>query len=248
MWKVFAFLFIVLPFSVFAECVSSNEVTKCARLPVDVYNFNATDGDWAYITFGEDLDDTHWTHERNGVKITGSAENARIVNGGTQVDCVVSEPFNALFIGWIFPGAPAVLACPYTAKTEDKKYEQPSEAFLTDVATALPGDKCPDGFYTVPYNVSCGEGMVDVADVPYCDDDASGEYCLMSASAAPCAAGITTLRTGTGLAIPLWAEKVTTPALGVLYNGMTCYGNLAPGKASGKINVMYDNQVYHLTD
>lgn len=33
MWRVFVFLFVVFPCVAFAECVSVDRVTKCARLP-----------------------------------------------------------------------------------------------------------------------------------------------------------------------------------------------------------------------
>ena len=51
--------------------------------------------------------------------------------------------------------------------------------------TASETDICPDGFFTMPYDVSCGAGMVDTANVPNCSDDTSGESCLIPATSAP---------------------------------------------------------------
>ncbi|MBQ2858812.1 MAG: hypothetical protein IJE82_00420, partial [Alphaproteobacteria bacterium] len=61
----------------------------------------------------------------------------------------------------------------------------------------------------------------------------------------PCAAGITTLRTGTGVSIPLWAERGTEPSLCVKYNDMVCYANLEAGNSPDAINIKYNNVVYH---
>ncbi len=96
----------------------------------------------------------------------------------------------------------------------------------------------------------CGEGVVDTADVPYCDDDMSRDFCLINNGSAviPCAAGVTTLRVGTGLSIPLWAERGTEPSLCVKYNGVVCYGNMESGRVSGAVNVKYGDLIYHLVD
>ena len=52
-----------------------------------------------------------------------------------------------------------------------------------------------------------------------------------------CPAGITTLRTSTGLIFPLFKDKLTTPALNIKFeNNQICYANLEPGTASNTLN------------
>ena len=46
---------------------------------------------------------------------------------------------------------------------------------------------------------------------------------------------------------PLWGQKISTPALGIGYNGQVCYGHLASGAGAG-LNVNFNGAVYHLID
>ena len=59
-----------------------------------------------------------------------------------------------------------------------------------------------------------------------------------------CDLGFTTLRTGTGLVIPLYSEKLSSPAIHIGYNGGMCYGILESGSGNG-INLEYGGQTYH---
>lgn len=236
------------------SCVVNNDFVKCARLPTDIYNKNAATADlYAHVDAGTLVDDTNWTHFRNGVPIVGYAENVTVAAMGsgvvTSADCVVTEPFVVKFFGEIFSTSEqsGSAACLYSAQTVDS-YEEPSDAVIVGAATALEDDVCPDGFFTVPYESWCGEGMVNVSDVPNCDDDTSGEYCIMVPTSKTCAAGITALRTGTGVSVPLWAERGTEPSLCVLYNDTICYANLELGQATNTINVNYNGVVYHAVD
>lgn len=63
-----------------------------------------------------------------------------------------------------------------------------------------------------------------------------------------CTAGITSLRTSTGLIYNLYANKLTSPAIHIQQNGITCYVNLTPGGATGAINVRNNGTVYHATN
>jgi hypothetical protein len=60
-----------------------------------------------------------------------------------------------------------------------------------------------------------------------------------------CAAGIKTLRIGNGVSVPLYAAKNTTRAIGIGYNGATCYASLGGGSAAGALNVNIGGQAYH---
>lgn len=238
------------------SCVANNDFVKCARLPTDIYNKNASNAElYAHVDAGTWVDDTNWAHFRNGVPIVGHAENVTVMSMGsmfvTSADCVVTEPFNVKFVGEIasMVKQPGVTVCLYGAQTAVDG-EVPSDAAIVGVATALDGDVCPDGFFTVPYESWCGEGMVNISDVPNCDDDTSGEFCLIENAppTVPCTAGVTTIRTGTGVVVPLWAERATEPSLCVKYNDMVCYANLEAGQVTGAININYNGVIYHTVD
>ena len=65
-----------------------------------------------------------------------------------------------------------------------------------------------------------------------------------SVCGALCTNGITALRTGNGTNVPLYQEKMSVPALNIqLESGQVCYGALATGV--GKLNIEYNNQIYH---
>ncbi len=234
MWRV-AFVFVVLfPYVAFAECVSVDAVTKCARLP-EFFSIGSLDVSGKYTDASWEIVYSDVVYSGNSAECTGNG-----LDGLCR--CEVDSPFDAtiLFATGPFLFDSAYQACAYMRMGEM------TESYTFNAKSD--NDACPDGFYTVPYNVSCGEGMVDVADVPYCDDDMSGDYCLMLASAAPCAAGVTTLRTGTGVSVPLWAEKSTEPSLCVKYNEMVCYADLELGQVTNGININYNNLIYHLVD
>ena len=59
-----------------------------------------------------------------------------------------------------------------------------------------------------------------------------------------CGLGFTTLRTGTGLVIPLYSEKLSSPAIHIGLSGGMCYGILKSGSGNG-INLEYGGQTYH---
>ncbi len=230
------FLLVLFPCGAFAECVSVNQITKCARLPTDL--------DWDYLAFSGFVygaDGLSWSLVYNGdVMVSGVSSGGGLMK---DVACTITYPFKGEYVALVEPNFEMM---DFTAQICTDEVRAPGWNLFS--VAALDGDICPDGFYTVPYNVSCGEGLVDITDVPYCNDDTSGDYCLMSVSAAPCAAGITTLRTGTGVIVPLWAERVTEPSLCVKYNDMVCYGNLEVGRAVSAFNVNYNGVVYHTVD
>lgn len=156
---------------------------------------------------------------------------------GMRVSCSIYSPFNMSYTAIKEPGEPLVSSCLWGLVYGG------GGSFMNP-ATALPGDKCPDGFYTVPYDVSCGTGFVDTTDIPNCSDDTSGPYCLISRTV-PCTSGITVLRTSSGVSVPLWGDKQTSPAIHVRYNDVTCYGNLESGQSANAINLKYNGTVYH---
>ncbi len=249
MLRFFVFLFVLCPFSVFAACVSVDAVTKCARLPeflggnIDSVPGDYTEDSWSFIyktTYDADYDD-EFKHYYSGT----SAEI--ITNGGGQLlYCYMTSPFQMTITATYGLEEPLQTSNPYEACS---RYLRMAVIRSLSNVTVASVDVCPDGFYTVPYEIDCGEGLVDVADVAHCDEDTSGDYCLIGeVPAIPCAAGITTLRTGTGVSISLWAERGTEPSLCVKYNDMVCYANLEVGQATGAINVRYNDLVYHTVE
>ncbi len=93
---------------------------------------------------------------------------------------------------------------------------------------------------------------------PVADDETEvGDNCLwkcddgymISSDGAECAKlcglGYTKLNTSTGIVVPLYADKRTTPSINIGDVNAACHADLAPGRASGEINVMYNGTVYH---
>lgn len=61
-----------------------------------------------------------------------------------------------------------------------------------------------------------------------------------------CSLGITKLRTSTGLVLPLWSNKQTTPSVNIGYNDGVCYINLETGPGgTNTLNVRYNDTTYH---
>ncbi len=62
-----------------------------------------------------------------------------------------------------------------------------------------------------------------------------------------CGAGITKIKTSTGLVFPIFSTKPTTPAINVKYNDVVCYIPLEAGDGgAGSMNILYNNETYHL--
>ncbi len=60
-----------------------------------------------------------------------------------------------------------------------------------------------------------------------------------------CTLGYTTLNTSTGVTVPLYADKRTTPSINIGDVNGACHADLATGRATGAINVMYNGTIYH---
>ena len=63
-----------------------------------------------------------------------------------------------------------------------------------------------------------------------------------------CTAGVTHLKLGNGLSIPLYSSARTSPAINVKFNNSVCYGSLATGRLSGTLNVKMSSGTYHSID
>lgn len=229
----------VMPFNepdIIGDCISARKITKCARFP-DEGALSGGSGNGSVFVNGEIWSSTFSRYSditMYGVaEITQGIENGCGPMGG--VFCKVTKPFFA------------------TTVCHDYSGDEPAEycannAFMLHDYVALPDDNCPDGFFTVPSENSCADGYVMYKGIPKCDEDTTGVYCLIGdLPSAQCGAGLTVLRTSTGVSVPLWAEKQTMPALHIRYNGDVCYANLEPGQSSDTLNVRYNGSVYHVT-
>lgn len=56
------------------------------------------------------------------------------------------------------------------------------------------------------------------------------------------------LKTSTGLSLPLYDVKSTSPALHVLRDGVVYYGNMELGQGTNTLNVDYNEAIYHLVE
>lgn len=243
---VFFILSLILEHGAFAECVSVDTVTKCARLPeflgsnIDSVLGDYTEDSWSFIY--KTTYDGEFKHYYSGT----SAEI--ITNGGEQLlYCYMTSPFQMTITArYDLENQPLPTSNPYEGCS---RYLRMAIVRSLSNVTVASVDVCPDGFYTVPYEIDCGEGGVNISDVPNCDDDTSGNFCLIAKEVKkPCAAGITMLRTGAGVSIPLWAERTTVPSLCVKYNDTICYGNMEQGQMADTINVIYNGVIYHMVD
>lgn len=121
--------------------------------------------------------------------------------------------------------------------------------------TAYPTDNCPNNYYAVIPNaayVRAGEN--DTCKTNY-SASADTDICLryMAPNIAdtctpqlPCAGGANSLRTSTGVNLPIYGESMTTPSIHVGFSGGTvCHANMVPGAANNTINIRYNNETYH---
>ena len=126
----------------------------------------------------------------------------------------------------------------------------------TSASTACPAE-CAAGTYSTGGASSCTPctglpsnaewtGSATSNDCPWeCNDG----YNLTSDNqcAQYCAAGVTHIHLGTGLKIPLYSAKRTTPSINVRHNGAICYADLIEGESTG-LHVKYNGKTYHAAE
>ncbi len=114
---------------------------------------------------------------------------------------------------------------------------------------------CPTGMTAVEYDNYvaadagvCPAGYVahDVADV--CSDTSTSVCWLLKQMRALCGAGVTQIKASSGVVVPLYSDRATTPSLCISYNNTTCYVDLESGGAADSINVKYNGAVYHTVE
>lgn len=125
---------------------------------------------------------------------------------------------------------------------------------LTVYVCGAKAASCPAGYVLVDVpDVSvadtCPSGTVAVGNAEACTDSDSASVCwIVEKILELCGAGISVLKTSNGVSVPLYAEKYTSPALHIRYNGQVCYANLTQGKSENAINIRYGGVVYHVAE
>lgn len=111
------------------------------------------------------------------------------------------------------------------------------------------GLSCPSGYITVEEQYvtvadTCPDGTIMTGSADVCSDGTAVCW-LVEQLRELCGGGISNLKTSGGLSFPLYAARVTTPSLCVLYNETTCYVDLETGFATDAININYNGVTYH---
>lgn len=124
---------------------------------------------------------------------------------------------------------------------------------------------CPNNYYNVNPSAtaftlktgSCASGYSQYTAEESCGFEPSKSTCvslcengLLTTSVGGCSSlcslGVTTLRTGNGVILPMWTTKQTTPSINIGVQGGTCYVNLTESPVSEMtIHVNYDDKTYH---
>ncbi len=106
---------------------------------------------------------------------------------------------------------------------------------------------CEKGYSLYGMGINCASRPGDASMCAILCDDGT-LYTGFGTCAAGCT-GARAIRTSTGVTIPLYAERQSSPTLNVeTSGGAVCYGNMMPGVDKGAINIKYNDTTYHLTD
>ena len=119
-----------------------------------------------------------------------------------------------------------------------------------------PTTGCPSNYYAITPatafariepDAECGTNYSAYYDTDICRKYLGAAMAQVCTPQYECLSAGSTLRTSTGIVLPLYREKLTTPALNIGFsNGDVCYANMAPNAAAGTINIMYNQEVYHV--
>ena len=116
-------------------------------------------------------------------------------------------------------------------------------ALNADTMTTLSNGVCPTNYSKYTINQQCDANTDDAVCAILCANGLN--YTDIGTCAEFCPGPHHTLKTSTGLAIPIYATKQITPSINIQLGENVCYVNMVPGRASNAINVQYDNQIYH---
>ena len=117
--------------------------------------------------------------------------------------------------------------------------------FVVDAFAA----SCPTGYVSYSRSlqlqlaISCPSGTTDIGGLTG-SCDTSPNTCMTDYV---CESGVSKLKTSTGVSAPLYSQQVTIPSLHVSVGGKVCHTPLIAGKATGAININYNNTIYRAT-
>ena len=204
------FLIVLMTGSTYAECKSTPGTTKCFKVAalemVEASIISRNEDTLTWLFTVRMLDSQ--AGQLYTVPVTGYSESGNTVN----TTCHITHPFNLTFKTYSEPMSTPIDDCANGIEMQQADMIRSS---------ALTNETCPSGFYTMPYDESCGPGLVETENIAICDNDTSG------------------------INIPLWADKYTEQSLAILYNTTTCHISLAPGTGTNTINILYQDQTYH---
>jgi len=112
-----------------------------------------------------------------------------------------------------------------------------------DTSVVTKSGSCGTGYNVYAAEETCGFAPESSSCVNICG---SGQLSTaLGTCASLCSLGATTLRTSTGLIIPMWSTKQATPSINIGFGGGTCYVNLATGDSSDAIMIQDSGVIYH---
>ncbi len=178
------------------------------------------------------------------------------VDGPSDKDCTRTIMSVAAQSGYYVDGM-SCLSCPTGYSSPDGNTGNQSSCYQECQALCMKSG-CPDNAtctYTetnVPgvqyYGQECDIGTA-TCDITSYTCDANYNKTSVGTCAQICSFGITTLRAGANVSVPLYATKQTTPAINIkTTSGDICYANLVEGASNNAINVMHNNTTYHTVE
>ena len=158
-----------------------------------------------------------------------------------------------IFNGLILANAPTLCASGYyvngvcTARSGTGCITGYVDAGTDDVVSAVDANgSCPTGYDSLWSYQSCTASTTENLCTTLCNGgmlQTGAGYC-----SEVCGNGLSILHVGPTITFPLYGTKTTQPSLVVANDSGRCYVNLAPGNASGAVNVRHNNTVYHSTN
>ena len=116
-------------------------------------------------------------------------------------------------------------------------------------------DDCPTNYYAITpatafvradENNECATDYTQYNDTDLCRKYLGPNMAEMCTPQLRCQSLATTLRSSTGVILPLYRERATQPSMYVLFeNGDLCFANVISGAANNAVNVEYEGAVYH---
>ncbi len=162
-------------------------------------------------------------------------------NGGI-VTGLMEEPISGL---WSFSDALGASQSDLAQMSGMDIYAPLMDAFGNDIVAACQSGEidCMNPGHTLVGFSTSPDGMVEnpTCVFPECNT----LYAIWAEQTLQICPTYKYIKTSTGLSVPLYATKNTTPSISIGIGESVCYADLIPGRASGAINIEYNGQIYH---